>query len=30
MKVQEVILKNNMKRYLLFDDKGIPILSVMK
>jgi integrase/recombinase XerD len=30
MKVQEVILENNMKRYLLIDDKGVPNVPVMK
>lgn len=30
MKVQEVILENNKRRYLLINDKGIPILPVSK
>ncbi|EJT5920210.1 tyrosine-type recombinase/integrase [Clostridium perfringens] len=30
MKVQEVKLENNQRRYLLVDDKGIPILPVAK
>lgn len=30
MKVQEVILENNKKRYLLIDDKGIPIVPVAR
>lgn len=30
MKVQEVKLHGNKKRYLLLDDKGIPIISVAK
>ncbi|MEC2074314.1 MULTISPECIES: tyrosine-type recombinase/integrase [Bacillaceae] len=30
MKVQEVLLENNMKRYMLLDDKGLLVLPVMK
>ncbi|MFJ7685232.1 tyrosine-type recombinase/integrase [Peribacillus butanolivorans] len=30
MKVQEVILEENKKRYMLLDQQGLPVLSVMK
>ncbi len=30
MKVQEVKLDGNKRRYLLLDDKGIPIITVAK
>ena len=30
MKVQEVILEENKKRYMLLDQQGFPVLSVMK
>ena len=30
MRVQEVLLENNNKRYILLDQKGFPVISVMK
>ena len=30
MRVQEVILENNLKRYILLDQDGIPVLPAMK
>jgi len=30
MKVQEVLLENNSKRYLLLNQEGVPIIPVMK
>ena len=30
MRVQEVILENKIKRFMLLDDKGFPVLSVMR
>lgn len=30
MRVQEIILENNIKRYLLLDQEGIPVLAAMK
>ncbi|RAN88015.1 transposase [Bacillus sp. SRB_28] len=30
MRVQEVVLENNSKRYILLDQKGFPVISVMK
>lgn len=30
MRVQEVILEDNSKRYMLIDEKGVPVTYVMK
>src|SRR6476646_5613652 len=30
MRVQEVLLENNSKRYILVDNEGIPVIPVMK
>ncbi|CAH0295104.1 hypothetical protein SRABI134_04449 [Peribacillus sp. Bi134] len=30
MKVQEVLLENGIKRYMLVDHYGVPVLSVLK
>ncbi|MGW8957703.1 hypothetical protein [Paenibacillus sp. NPDC055715] len=30
MRVQEVILNDNKKRYLLLDEVGVPVVPVMK
>ncbi|WP_255351289.1 hypothetical protein [Caloranaerobacter sp. TR13] len=30
MKVQEVLLEGNKRRYLLLDDRGIPIIPVAR
>lgn len=30
MRVQEVILENNIKRYILLDQEGVPVLVAMK